>query len=365
MGDNKNQNKLVVLSKFPGQLAEFQKYLQRRDWGVQATSDLKRLLTEITVSKPQVALISINATQGNFQKLQSILERVYRLRVIYFIEDYSSESWQRMIDLDASFENKIFGQLTGPSFERALVKINERMSAEADLVIPDAVDSLKTVLRIGMPTVCKSVFGTQKEASKKLSWVQSLTCIYVESPVLSGHFLVATAEDTFLDEILTDTLRAALRKLYEAAGVKVTMDDFYQMEVRKVEFKNWSAKASFFLESAVHNDVEVAIAFFPTEASMMKLGPSDGTDMFTISLDEIRADSKVPFELYLHLPLNGRFILYVAKGSSMALQQQMNLQSRGIEKLHVRKEDAPRVLRSRTTQYFEQSISSFYEQKAA
>lgn len=357
---------MVVLGKFPGQLGEFQRYLQRRDWSVSATSDLKRLLTEITLSKPQVALISVNVQHSNFQKLQSILERVYRLKVFYYIEEYSEEYWQKMLDIDAPAENKIFGQLTGPAFERALAKQTARATYETSVTVPSPKESLNLVLKTGLANACKTIFNNhapENQEMQKLAWVQSVSCIYFENSVLSGHFVVAAADDHHVDTYLMEALRGALKRLYEISNVPLTQEDLYQMKVRKVEFRSWSSQESSFLESAIHNGVEIMVAFFPMDAERMQL-ESGQDDMLAIDLDEIQAGRKMDFELYLHLPLNGKFIMYVSKGSFMELQQQLNLQTRGIRKLHVKKADAPFVLRSRSTQYFDRSILNFYENKA-
>ena len=370
MAESNVNNKLVVLGQFPGQLVEFQRYMQRRDWVVQATSDLKRMLTEVTMTKPQYALISINLSLVNIQKMQAVLERVYRLKIFYYIEEYSDEAWQKMIDLEVSAESKIFGQLSGPAFERALAKFSTQSAHEASVIVPSSKESLSLVLKAGLSTACRKIFNQnsilESSDTKKLAWVQSVSCIYFETSVLSGHFMVAAANDLYIDQNLMMSLQATLRRLYEISGVTLSQEDLYQMKVRKVEFKSWSAQESSFLESAVHNGIEIVVAFFPMDVEKVQLeGSLSDPEMLAIDIDEIHVNRKVEFELFLHLPLNGKFIMYISKGSQMEHQQQLNLQSKGIRKLHVRKADAPKVLRSRSHRHFDQAISNFYEHKAA
>lgn len=333
---------------------EVDRFLSRRGWTIKMRADLKSFLADVAALKPRVVLMSVDFHHDNVAKIRNLVETIYHSKVIDFSEESGAEGWARLKDIKSV--NKIFGALTGPAIERVLSRLALESAqldrGKAEKTLKDGSgDVLRQVLQPG-----------DNQVRKPLTLTSRVTCIQVRTSVLSGHFLVAMGSDKVFDEAMTADLKNAICQLFVKAGFMAPLADMFTIDVRRVEFKKWALTAASFLERGVHQGNEVVMAFFPAEDELFTMEPSAADEkMACIPLDEIRAESKVDFEVYLHLPLNGKFVLYVSRGGWMSLQQQMNLQARGIAKLHVKKEESALLFRTRTHLRMDQSIADFYE----
>lgn len=357
MDDIRDDRILVVLAAAPGRLSEASRFLGRRGWTLRLRSDLKSFMADIVALKPKYALMSVDFVHENISKMRGLIEGIYHVKVIDFSEESGVEGWARLKAVPGA--NKIFGVLTGPAIERALVRLSieveqtHRASAERALR-EGSGKTLGQALRSGDGTI-----------QRPLTLTSRLTCIQVRASALNGHFLVAMGSDKILDDAMIEALKTALSEFFVKAGLAMSLTDSFVLDVRRVEFKKWAAAAASFLERGVHDGAEVAMAFFPAAEDLFVIEASPTGEMGVIDLNEIAPEVKIDFEVYLHLPLNGKFVLYVSKGGWMSLQQQLNLQSRGIHKLHIQRKDSALLFRARAHRSLDRMIADFYESRAA
>lgn len=349
---HKEIQSVVVLAAAPGRLQETERFLGRRGWVVRCRADLKSFLSDVATLKPRYVLISVDFAHPNLAQLRQTMTQIYRVQVIDFAEDQGVESWAKLKALENP--HKILGTLTGPAFERALHRmVPERVVAD--------VDAAEAALREKSQKVLDRLFDKGDGSIRRpVAWVSRISCIQVRTPVLSGHFVVALGSDKFLEKDLESALRESLTAMFRELGFEGIESSSFPMDIRRVEFKRWSLESAAFLERSVHQGVEVAMAFFPAEAEMFRLENSFDAQMASISIDEIRPEQPMDFELYLHLPLNGKFVLYISKGGWMSLQQQLNLQGRGIQRLHLDRRDEAALIRERARRHLDLLISDFY-----
>lgn len=353
----KDLQSVVVLAAAPGRLQETERFLSRRGWVVRSRADLKSFLSDVATLKPRYVLISVDFSHPNLAQLRQTVAQIYRVQVIDFAEDQGAESWSRLKALENP--HKILGQLTGPAFERVLA----RMAPTPDL---SNLAVAEAALREKSVEALDRVFDRGDGAIRRpVSWTSRVSCVQVRTPLLSGHFVVALGSDKTLEQDLQSILQDALRQMFLQLGLDEVEASSYPMDIRRVEFKRWALDSAAFLERTAHQGVEVAMAFFPADAELFSLQDSHEAEMASLSIDEIRPEHPVDFELYLHLPLNGRFVLYVSKGGWMSLQQQMTLQGRGISRLHVRRRDESAIHRDRVHRRLDRLITDFYEGRAA
>lgn len=347
---------LLMLAEAPGRLLDVERFLKKRGWDLKMHSDLKSFLVDVTRLNPTHALISIDFKHANLAQIRPLLEKVYRLILIDFAEDQTLQAWTRLKALESP--NKIYGVLTGHAFERTLARA--ALNAEPTL----EREGGDVQMGLGLKQILDSVFNVSDGVIKKnLTWVSRLHCIEVDAPGLRGQFVIALANDRVLDQGLADKLSSALLKLLQGLGFEVEALDHYGVETRKVEFAPWSAQTASFVEKSVHAGVEIGMAFIPSAEELPKLMVAVSSEMLELSLDEIRPDEPLSFDVFLHLPLNGKFILYVSQSGQMSLSQQINLQSRGISKVYAKNGDERRVRQYRTTRRLDQSIASYYENR--
>lgn len=349
----KNDQTIVILAAAPGRLQEVDRFLGRRGWTVRLRSDLKSFLSDVAALKPRCALISIDFKHPNLEKVRPLLGSIYRSIVIDFAEEPGEDGWARLKETDSP--HKIFGALTGPAIERALA----RLTAESPALNREKAEA---ALREKSRGLLDGVFAAGDGVIQRpLSWASRMTCVQVRTPVLNGHFVVALGADRAMDVDLTATFREAVLELLRAVGFASATAESFDIDVRRVEFKRWALSAAAFLERGVHEGTEVAMAFIPAEDELFRLEESVREDMVSFALDEIRPEAKVDFELYIHLPLNGKFVLYVSRGGWLSLQQQLSLQSRGVSRFHAKKDERALILRERAHRRFDRLIADFYE----
>jgi hypothetical protein len=363
MAQQSSQQKksLIVLAGAPGRLQEFERFLGRRGWEIRIRSDLKTALVDLTALKPSYVLISADFSHPNLEHLRRTMAQVYRVTLIDFTEEQTIESWAKLKAV--SNPHKIFGNLTGPAFERALSRMQPGSS-----MAPHSTSSKHEpeALRLGTNQMMRKVFNAGDGAVRRpLSWTNRVTCVEVRSSVISGHFLIAAGSEKALDENLSEIVRSALSEMMNALGYDVDTIESFPLDMRRVEFKRWADESADFLERGLHQGVEIAMAFFPVQDKLFDVLPSVDPLYFQVDRDEIRPDARIDFELFLHLPLNGKYIMYVSQGGWLSLQQQMSLQSRGIVHLHVRQENKKAVLRDRTARHFDHLIAHYYENRVA
>ena len=343
--------KLFILARTPGRLSEFERFVTRRGWEVKVFSDFKIFLTAVTTERPSHLLFSTDFPHPQLSHVAKMLVQVYRSELIEFAEEDSSESWNR---LTQSKNPKVFGELTGPSFERALFRLRAQETKQAPL---------KESFQAGVRLSLRSVLGAPPaglKAVKPLSWTMELSCIEVRSTQMSGRFLVASSlKKTHSEDVLV-ALKDALTVMMKSLGIKVEAVDTFTFETRKVEFDRWAQESAQFLEKTLHEGAEVSLAFFPLlegQPDFLKTNES----MVEIPMNEIIPDHKVDFDLYLHLPMNHKYLLYVSSGSWITLQQQLNLQGRNIRSMHVKPEQQKAVRSYRTARQVSEEIAHYYE----
>ncbi|MBX2987498.1 MAG: hypothetical protein KF802_06345 [Bdellovibrionaceae bacterium] len=358
MADSTNRI-ILVLASFPGRLQEFDRFLSRRGWTIRLHSDLKSFLNDVVKWRPQYVLLSVDYEHPNMQEARRAISQTGQVHLIDFAEEQTLESWEKLKAIGHA--QKIYGYLTGPALERALHRLMPQTLARREKSLSEGREE---ELRKGVARILEISFEKgDGRIRRALTWNTNLTCIQVKTPVLCGHFVVALGSDRALDEHLMFVVKDALVSLMKQLGYEVETTDAFPVELQKVEFKKWSDSMASFIETGVHRGIEVALAFFPTDAELFRFEKSQDPAFLKIPLNEVRSGQGVDFEIYLHLPLNGKYILYISRGGELTPQQHLGLEARGIKSLHVREEDRLGVLRTRAVQRLDRLIGDYYESR--
>lgn len=348
-------SKIVVLANSMGRHQEFERFLLRRGWTVILQNDLKRFLEEVAAVKPQYVLISVDFDTSRMPSFRKLLKQLYHVTILDFAEEQTLESRDRLKSIPGSVQ--LFGQLTGPAFERLLIYLAQQTAQ------PKASYKNKELhLRFGATSVLRKNLkfgdGVVKIPVKDTNRV---TCFQVRSANFSGHFLVAVGADYVLENTIQDILRSALAEIvhavYDCADTPEV--EIFEMEIPRVDFKKWAGTAAKFLTLGLHHGTELALAFFPGDEKLFRLEEKDS--FVQIDFRSEFPDEPAPCALYVHLPLNNKFILYVAENQCLQTKQEINLQNFGVSKLYARSEDAVKLLRRRSQKHYQRLIGQFYE----
>lgn len=346
---------IVVLTSSPGALIEIQRFMGRRQCNIRVHSNVRDFLTDVVVLRPEYAFISTDYSHESLGRIRRMVDQVYRVKIVEFSEDLSMESAQR---LDQSkHELKLTGRMTGPAIERFLVNQSKSKSQPAQY---------QSRMKERMDAVIGNIFKIGKgEVHQPLTWTNRVTCVQVTTSHLSGHFLIAMGMDRTVETELLPLLEITVREAVHDLYGERPQTELFQLNIRRVEFKKWAAKAATFMERSVHHGVEVAMAFFPDNESQDFFEPSEDSEMISIDLSLLKVDSKVGFDIYLHLPLSKKYLLYVPRGGRLSETQYATLENRSIQRLHVPKTDLPALQKDCFSNRCDRMISDYYENRLA
>ena len=200
----------------------------------------------------------------------------------------------------------------------------------------------------------------QKAESETLApAISNIACLIVESAKVSGYLIVAYGKDRQIDKEFIQNLRSKLVLYMRENGDKdFTSEQGLELTVEPTRFSDWALEQAEFLRKSIHKGNEVAIAFFPELATEIPLEISDHEKMLEIDIDNLVLDHEVDFDLYLHMPKNGKFIMHTRKSRVFSKERKSRLQAKDIQKLFVRTDSSENVRRYRVRTFLNQKIAA-------
>jgi hypothetical protein len=250
---------------------------------------------------------------------------------------------------------------TKMTMESEGTEVGRRKTAKSRSKLGAPVDFSKSLLIRGTEEAFQ--FATtveQKVESESLETaVSNVACLIVESAKVSGYLIVAYGKDRQIDEEFIQNLRSKLVLYMRENGDKdFTSEQGLELTVEPTRFSDWALEQAEFLRKSIHKGSEVAIAFFPELATEIPLEISDHEKMLVIDIDNLVLDHEVDFDLYLHMPKNGKFIMHTRKNRSFSKERKSRLQTKEVQKLFVRTDSSESVRRYRVRTFLNQKIAA-------
>ncbi len=187
----------------------------------------------------------------------------------------------------------------------------------------------------------------------------NVACITIKSERFSGYLVAALGKNRKIDKEFIDTIKKRLFSFLKANGEQVTEDDSQGLQIKEVEFEDWAVKHAEFLRKSVHDGDEIAMAFFPHKDVDAKLDASANEKMLKMSLDELKEDFALEFDLYMYMPENNKYLLYTPQGKPLYGQQKGRLLEKGVTHMHLRKESIGDVKKYRAQNYLNEKIEAY------
>lgn len=189
-------------------------------------------------------------------------------------------------------------------------------------------------------------------------------CIIVESEKFSGYLVAALGKNRKVDKDFIDQVKKRLFSFLKTHGEIVKDDDSMQVKLEEVAFEDWALEQADFLRKSIHDGDEIAMAFFPTKDTTIKLEESASSKMLMMDISELKEDTAVEFDLYIYMPENNKYLLYTPQGRPLYGTQRNRLTDKGVTKMHLRKESAGNVKKYRAQNYLNEKIQAFKAKKA-
>lgn len=232
---------------------------------------------------------------------------------------------------------------------------SQKKDSSSDSIIIKATDQSisETVIRIEGDT----------ENYVDIDTATKVACIQIESSRFAGYLIAAYGNDIKLEENFVSMLKERLVKFLKQSGEEVSEEDQMDLKLKQVEFEAWALSEAEFLRKSVHAGQALAVAFFPRQDAKLKWQDSKEQHMASIDLSEITPNTPLDFDLYVHLPANDKYIRYTGKGSMLGVDQKSRLEARGVDKMHIKKDELDGVKKHRAESYLNDSINSFKNKK--
>lgn len=202
-------------------------------------------------------------------------------------------------------------------------------------------------------------------ASEKISNCRNVNSFYLNQAGICGYLIVAFGTDRKIDPTFLESVRNHIVEFMNKNGQAIIIPDAMDLRLEEVPFEEWSLAEAQFLRKSIHEGTEVALAFFPMEYEEAPLELSDDHQMLKLNIDELSADQAIGFDLYLHMPVNKKYIRYTARERIFYGYQKTKLQSSGVRQMHVRQACSAEVSRYRLVNFLNEKISAYNDRKKA
>jgi hypothetical protein len=197
------------------------------------------------------------------------------------------------------------------------------------------------------------------EKYQELESSSHCACIIVESQKFKGYLVAALGKNRKIDTTFMDMIKQRLFAFLKAHGEISKEDNSMAIKIQEVPFEDWAMEQAQFLRKSIHDGNEIAMAFFPTQETKINLEESASENMLQMDISELKDDTVVEFDLYIYMPENNKYLLYTPEGRTLHGQQRGRLVEKGVQKMHLRKENAGNVKKYRAQNYLNEKITQF------
>lgn len=192
-----------------------------------------------------------------------------------------------------------------------------------------------------------------------------VACLTITSKKFSGYLVAAMGKNQKIDQNFMKTVRDKLYDFLRSHGEVMQDTDPMDLSLQEVQFEDWAISQADFLRKSVHGSSEVAMAFFPSKETTARLEASVTENMLKMSLEELKDDVPVEFDLFIYMPSNNRFLLYTPQGRPIYGEQRGRLKEKGVTHIHLRADASGQVKKYRAQVFLNEKISELKNKRRA
>ena len=216
-------------------------------------------------------------------------------------------------------EKKLPARLTDPQYFESLNQISQ---------------SVQSALQESLPKMASA------DSFENVSEISKCSCLQVKSENLSGYLLAALGKSRLLHLDFIESFRQNLGQALASGNKNLKLEGSpLELQLNEVAFESWATDQADFVKKSVLGNAELILAFFPADSAAFEHPPGPSPEMLAFKVPELKASLKVPCNLYLHLPENGKYLLYLAKGRPFTPEQQDRLAKNGISLMYFAKDE--------------------------
>ncbi|OQW50877.1 MAG: hypothetical protein A4S09_11160 [Proteobacteria bacterium SG_bin7] len=353
----------MIIAQDLGAYSVFAEELKARDWKVGVVGSFNEALTYIATDCPQIVLISYNHDDANLKNSPKILERRFNVQCVAFCERRAKNTAKLL--LQSGLKNLLFPPITADAiFDKCSRMLRDRTKLKTRKA--QATDSTglnrplfesdtagkaanSAALFAAPPPVQHNYHDLSREEKSSLTsegvisgsknWYETIVLPSIEAvktenvfgtdedrwvdlqvvglPVRSDKFngILWTGASIRIDFIsdFTEKLATELRRRASIQGMKFSCGEKIEFHLRRDE--------KFLFLSKTENKKRWESGTFEWQsgliaADVMEPKTQDSKDqkIVTIESRDINLKSVLGFNLYIHLPKNKKFYLFVRNG---------------------------------------------------
>lgn len=199
----------------------------------------------------------------------------------------------------------------------------------------------------------------QKSFKHIISQKSKVSCIHIESETYKGYLLVSYSKERSFDETLIQQMKKKLSEFMKMNGVSIKDNELMSLSMSEVDFEDWAVDQAEFLKNTNHQGEDIAVAFFPDNKEFEELKERTLLKKLEMSIDELRGDLIVEFDLHMYLEKNKKLIKYTEKGRTFYSNQKMRLVEKGMKNLYISPEAKSDLKKYRVQNYLNDKIEEF------
>lgn len=199
----------------------------------------------------------------------------------------------------------------------------------------------------------------QKSFKHIISQKSKVSCIHIESEAYKGYLLVSYSKERSFDETLIQQMKKKLSEFMKMNGVSIKDNELMTLSMSEVDFEDWAVDQAEFLKNTNHQGEDIAVAFFPDNKDFEELKERTLLKKLEMSIDELRGDLVVEFDLHMYLEKNKKLIKYTEKGRTFYSNQKTRLVEKGMKNLYISPEAKSDLKKYRVQNYLNDKIEEF------
>lgn len=171
----------------------------------------------------------------------------------------------------------------------------------------------------------ETVVGEADETRSRLSIFRKAMLVAVRSPKMKAAFLIGVGKSKHKPIDLMERVQVAFFSLMRANGIDLETAEQFSIELDQTELARRAFSSSEHVLIAEDGGTELGVAVVSVVDPLPEILPYE-RDMLRVPLRDIPEEEPVPFNIFLHLKRNGRFLRYVRLGSMISKKQVSRLE---------------------------------------
>ncbi len=174
---------------------------------------------------------------------------------------------------------------------------------------------------------------------KKIEELNEAKALTIHSSRFNGYLLLASANGILKNDETFQNIKDHLIILLDKVGEKLLNLEELDLDLQGLQIDIWAQEHAEFIISSSHEGQEIMCAFISTVGTLPKVKENPDPKMVTIGSDDLAANTKSKFNLYLHLPKNNKYIRYLRPGDTINSQHVEKFEKHQLNDLHIKKDE--------------------------